>query len=74
MNGILNITNGDSAVDIMKLTGIAGEYLPWRDVLHGGPVLKNMSFEALLDICSQFIIDQGVGFYRRFFGLFSSTE
>jgi hypothetical protein len=30
---VLNITNGDCAVEIMKKAGIAGDYLPWRDVL-----------------------------------------
>lgn len=35
---ILNITNGGSAADIMLQAGIAGEILPWKDVLHDGPV------------------------------------
>lgn len=27
---ILNITNGDSTVDLLREAGIPGEYLPWR--------------------------------------------
>jgi hypothetical protein len=34
----LVITNGDAAVERLAAAGIAGEILPWRDVLHDGPV------------------------------------
>lgn len=35
---MLNITNGDSAVEIMKAAKSEGVFLPWQDVLHDGPV------------------------------------
>lgn len=34
----LIITNGDSAADLMSAAGFEAEILPWRDVLHEGPV------------------------------------
>jgi len=34
----LHVTNGDSAAGILRQTGLAGRILPWRDVLHDGPV------------------------------------
>lgn len=34
----LHVTNGDSTVPGLRGTGLAGEILPWRDVLHEGPV------------------------------------
>ena len=34
----LIITNGDDAVARMREAGIRGEILPWRDILHEGPV------------------------------------
>jgi len=34
----LIITNGDSAVERMVALGLADKILPWRDVLHEGPV------------------------------------
>lgn len=34
----LHITNGDSAATIMRQAGIKGRILPWRDILHDGPV------------------------------------
>ncbi|WP_154223265.1 DUF1835 domain-containing protein [Marinicella rhabdoformis] len=35
----LNITNGDCAVDALSQAGVIGDILPWRDVLHIGPLL-----------------------------------
>lgn len=34
----LIITNGDSTVELMRAAGFTEEILPWRDVLHDGPV------------------------------------
>jgi len=34
----LIITNGDSAVGLMQAAGFKADILPWRDVLHEGPV------------------------------------
>jgi hypothetical protein len=34
----LVVTNGDAAVERLAAAGITGEILPWRDVLHDGPV------------------------------------
>jgi hypothetical protein len=61
MRNILNITNGDSAVEIMKKAEIPGVFLPWRDVLHDGPVPKGLTLEELSKIRSEFIISQNWG-------------
>jgi len=61
MGNILNITNGDSAVEIMKKAGIPGKFLPWRDVLHDGPVPKGLGLEELSKIRAEFIISRGWG-------------
>lgn len=61
MNHILNITNGDSAVEIMKAAGIPGDFLPWRDVLHDGSVPENLSLEELSKVRAKFISDRGWG-------------
>ncbi|MBL0938468.1 MAG: DUF1835 domain-containing protein [Gemmatimonadaceae bacterium] len=34
----LHLTNGDSAAISLSRSGLAGSILPWRDVLHDGPV------------------------------------
>jgi hypothetical protein len=61
MDDILNITNGDSAAAIMKKAGIPGVLLPWRDVLHDGPVPPGLSLEALSQIRAEFIIGNNWG-------------
>ena len=61
----LNITNGDCAVEIMQKAGIAGDFLPWRDVLHDGPVPAGLSLPQLSEVRAQFIIDRGWGEAER---------
>ncbi|MGD8570469.1 MAG: DUF1835 domain-containing protein [Gammaproteobacteria bacterium] len=61
MEKILNITNGDSAVRVMKAAQMSGDILPWRDVLHDGPVPAGLSLRELSEVRAQFIIDQGWG-------------
>ncbi len=61
MENILNITNGDSAVKVMREADFPGVFLPWRDVLHDGPVPPDLSLEKLSEIRAQFITDQGWG-------------
>jgi hypothetical protein len=56
---VLHITNGDSAAAVMRQAGIAGEILPWRDVLHEGPVPEGLSLQDLSAVRAQFIADSG---------------
>jgi len=58
---ILIITNGDSAVSVMQEAAIPGDYLPWRDVLHNGPVPADLNWEELFEVRADFIIAQGWG-------------
>lgn len=44
---MLHVTNGDSAAQGMRAAGIEGEILPWRDVLHDGPVPAGLSLTEL---------------------------
>ena len=61
MKKILNITNGDSAVLIMKEAKIQGDFLPWRDVLHVGAVPEGLSFEELSQVRADYIIEKAWG-------------
>ncbi len=61
MHNILNITNGDCTVELMKKANIPGVFLPWRDVLHEGPVPDGLSLEELSKVRAQFIIDRSWG-------------
>ena len=58
---MLNITNGDCAVPVLKQFG---EVLPWRDVLHEGPVRAGLSHEELSRERAAFIADAGWGAFE----------
>lgn len=61
MEPILHITNGDSAIHIMERAGISGTLLPWRDVLHDGPVPEGLSLKELSKVRARFIAGRGWG-------------
>ncbi len=56
---MLHLTNGDSVVRGFRDGGIPGTYLPWRDVLHDGPVPQCDSMEALSDIRARVVSRPG---------------
>ena len=55
---MLHITNGDCAVAVISQV-VQGTLLPWRDVLHEGPVRAGLSLEALSSERAAFIADAG---------------
>lgn len=57
---MLHITNGDHAVAVIRQV-VQGTILPWRDVLHEGPVRDGLSLEALSRERARFIADAGWG-------------
>lgn len=59
MSATLHITNGDAAAAVMRAAGIDGEILPWRDVLHEGPVSAALPLSELSPIRARFIADKG---------------
>jgi hypothetical protein len=58
---MLHITNGDSAADRIRAAGIAGTILPWRDVLHEGPVPGGLPLERLSAVRADYIASLGWG-------------
>lgn len=57
----LLVTNGDSSAAVIRAAGIEGEVLPWRDVLHDGPVPSGLSADALRAVRARHIVRQGWG-------------
>lgn len=51
----LIVTNGDEAVARLRAAEIEGDYIPWRDVLHEGPVPSGLMLEALSLVRAQFL-------------------
>jgi hypothetical protein len=44
---MLHVTNGDSAAEKLRAAELEGDVLPWRDVLHVGPVRAGLDAAAL---------------------------
>jgi hypothetical protein len=61
----LNITNGDSAAGTLSEAGIEGKIVPWRDVLHEGPVDSSLSLEELSKQRARFIAGEEWGDLSR---------
>lgn len=52
---MLHVTNGDAAAEGIRSTGIDGETLVWRDVLHEGPVPAGADEAELREIRAGFL-------------------
>ena len=57
----LHFTNGDSAAGTMREGGITGEIIPWRDVLHEGPVPEGLSLAELSQVRAKWLTRSGLG-------------
>lgn len=51
---MLHLTNGDCAVPPLRAARVEGEILPWREILHDGPV-PNLDPEALRAVRAEFL-------------------
>ena len=58
---MLHVTNGDHAADAIRGAGIAGAVLPWRDVLHEGPVPADLPLRELSRVRAAFVASRGWG-------------
>jgi hypothetical protein len=70
----LNITNGDSAAGTLSEAGIEGKIIPWRDVLHEGPVDSSLSLEELSKERAAFIAEQGWDDFAHVSGSFAERD
>ncbi|MGI9387093.1 MAG: DUF1835 domain-containing protein [Methyloligellaceae bacterium] len=53
----LILTNGDSAAGLLREAGIDGHVVPWRDVLHEGPVPETATDAELRDVRAGYLAD-----------------
>ncbi|HKQ26175.1 MAG TPA: DUF1835 domain-containing protein [Burkholderiales bacterium] len=71
---MLHITNGDIAVARMRDGNLPGEYLPWRDVLHEGPVPATVSLKELSAIRARYLAECGYGDEASIAAQFTSRD
>jgi hypothetical protein len=57
----LHITNGDSAAEGLKQAQLGGDVLPWRDILHDGPVPASASWGEFRSVRARFLASRGAG-------------
>jgi hypothetical protein len=55
-DNVLNVTNGDSVVEVLQTPGV--QVLPWRDILHDGPVPARPANE-LRQVRARFLAGDG---------------
>jgi len=58
---MLHVTNGDAAADQIRRSGLGGIVLPWRDVLHEGPVPAELDAVALRAVRAGFLATSSDG-------------
>lgn len=52
---MLHVTNGDIAVERLRASGVGGDVLAWRDVLHEGPVPAGLDAAGMRDVRARFL-------------------
>ena len=57
----LHVTNGDAVVYLFKKAGVVGTHLPWRDMLHEGPVPPGATLEELSHVRGEYLASRGLG-------------
>jgi uncharacterized protein DUF1835 len=64
---MLHVTNGDSAAGNLKIARVPGTVLPWRDILHEGPVPAGLTLEELSRVRAEYLagLDGIAGFPGR---------
>jgi hypothetical protein len=58
---VLHVTNGDCAVKNLEDAGMEGDIMPWRDVLHEGPVPGGLDAAGLRAVRAEFLAGNGWG-------------
>ncbi|HEX6122570.1 MAG TPA: DUF1835 domain-containing protein [Ktedonobacterales bacterium] len=56
---MLHITNGDSTGETLRAAELPGAVLPWRDMLHEGPVPAGLALAELSAVRARFIASTG---------------
>jgi len=55
----LHLTNGDHAAEAIGLSGLTGDILPWRDILHDGPVPDDRDPAGFRRVRADFLSSRG---------------
>ena len=70
----LHVTNGDAVVYLFKKAGVVGTHVPWRDILHEGPVPAGATLEQLSRVRGEYLASRGFGKPIKLLHDFSSRD
>ncbi len=71
---MLHLTNGDSAAATLRRTGVPGNVVAWRDILHEGPVPAGLTLEGLSDVRARFLATWGAGPFPEISASFGARD
>jgi hypothetical protein len=71
---MLHFTNGDHAAEAMAQAGITGRIIPWRDVLHEGPVPAGLDLNELRSVRARFLSECGWGTYNEMLAMLGERD
>lgn len=71
---MLHVTNGDIAAALIRQTGVLGEVMAWRDVLHEGPVPAGLPLERMSETRARFIAACGWASFTEAIRQFSARD
>ena len=54
----LVITNGDSTAELLSAAGLPAAIVPWRDILHEGPLRPDIGLEQLSDLRAAWLAER----------------
>jgi|SRR5579863_1382529 len=57
----LHVTNGDAVLYLFKKAGILGTHLPWRDILHEGPLDATLALAEHSRMRGAYLASRGLG-------------
>ena len=71
---MLHLTNGDSTVYSLRDGGMHGDIVPWRDILHEGPVPADLPADELDECRARFLAGLGGTSYEAARASFAERE
>jgi len=71
---LLHVTNGDTVVAGFREAALAGDYLPWRDALHDGPVPMTATLEELSEVRARALAAFGWSAYAELRAAFARRD
>jgi Domain of unknown function (DUF1835) len=71
---MLHITNGDSVGGTLRQTGLPGDLVIWKDILHEGPTPAGLSLGQMSQLRARFLADCALGPYEEILADFLSRD